>query len=84
MKHATDDALDRLEPLLGRLRALDGLRERTRGTFTHRSRAFLHFHEDRAGLFADVRLAGDFERHEVTTAAQQSRLATTIERHLAR
>jgi len=84
MKHATDDALDRLEPLLGRLRALDGLRERTRGTFTHRSRAFLHFHEDPAGLFADVRLADDFERHEVTTAAQQSRLATTIERHLAR
>jgi len=84
MKHATDDALDRLEPLLGRLRALDGLRERTRGTFTHRSRAFLHFHEDPAGLFADVRFADDFERHEVTTASQQSRLATTIERHLAR
>ena len=84
MKHATDDALDRLEPLLGRLRTLDGLRERTRGTFTHRSRAFLHFHEDPAGLFADVRLADDFERHEVTSPVQQRRLATAIERHLAR
>ena len=84
MKHATDDALDRLEPLLRRLRAIDGLRERTRGTFTNRSRAFLHFHEDPAGLFADVRLADDFDRHEVTTAAQQRRLATAIERHLAR
>ena len=84
MKHATDDALDRLEPLLGRLRAINGLRERTRGTFTHRSRAFLHFHEDPDGLFTDVRLADDFERHAVTTAAQQRRLATAIERHLAR
>src|SRR5438445_1628807 len=46
VKHATDHALDRLEPLLRRLRAVDGLRERKRGTFTHRSRAFLHFHED--------------------------------------
>ena len=84
MKHATEDALDRLEPLLRRLRAIDGLRERKRGTFTHRSRAFLHFHEDPAGLFADVRLAEDFERHEVTTATQQERLARAIARHLAR
>ena len=35
--------------------SLDGLTERTPGTFYRRSRAFLHFHADPAGIFADVR-----------------------------
>jgi len=68
MKHAGDPALDRLEPLLAELRALPGLTEKRRGTFYRKSRAFLHFHEDPKGLFADVRDAEghDFERIDVT------------------
>ena len=64
MKHAGADALDRLEPLLHRLRATGLLKEKSRGIFYLKSRAFLHFHEDPAGLFADIRDAGgkDFER----------------------
>ena len=64
MKHAGQAALDRLEPLLARVRAHPTLKEKSRGVFYLRSRAFLHFHEDPRGLYADVRMpdAADFER----------------------
>lgn len=68
MKHASPTTLDALEPLLAELRGLGGLSERSRGVFYRKSRAFLHFHEDPKGLFADVRDSEgrDFERIEVT------------------
>jgi hypothetical protein len=68
MRHAGAGALDALAPLLAELRALPGLVERTRGVFYRKGRAFLHFHEDPKGLFADVRDAAgdDFERIDVT------------------
>jgi hypothetical protein len=78
MKHAGPDALDRLEPLLAALRDLPGLREKTRGTFYRRSRAFLHFHEDPAGLFVDVRYDVDFERVRVTTEAERERFLRQV------
>jgi hypothetical protein len=79
VKHATPAALDRLEPLLGALRALEGLREKSRGTFYRGSKAFLHFHEDPAGLFADVKLAGsEFTRLRATSAAEQRALLRAV------
>lgn len=76
MRHARAPALDALEPLLGALRTLPGLTEKQRGTFYRKSRAFLHFHEDPAGLFADIRdPAGDgFERIAVTDEAGRATL----------
>ena len=77
MRHARPQDLDRLEDLLVQLRALPGLIEKTRGVFYFRSRAFLHFHEDPKGLFADLREAGggnDFDRIDVTEAGGQSAL----------
>jgi len=75
MKHAGPQALDRLEPLIAQIRALPGLVEKQRGTFYRKSRAFLHFHEDPKGLFADIRLEGDdFERIDVTGADGADRL----------
>jgi hypothetical protein len=76
VRHARSDTLDELEPLLAELRALPGIRERTRGAFYRGSSGFLHFHEDPAGLFADVKLekGGAFKRVEVTTATQRARL----------
>ena len=80
MKHAGPAALDALEPLLERVRALPGLKEKARGTFYRKSRAVLHFHEDPAGLFADVRLSGDdFTRMRVTDPAEQEALARLLE-----
>ena len=81
MKHAGPEALDRLEPLLVELRGLPALREKSRGAFYLRSKAFLHFHEDPTGLFADVRLDpdGDFVRMRVSSGAERALLMKAIE-----
>jgi hypothetical protein len=72
MKHATASALDALEPLLSEIRALGTLKEKSRGVFYRGSRAALHFHEDPAGLFADLRLgAADWQRLPVNTKAER-------------
>ncbi|SED41667.1 hypothetical protein SAMN05444161_7998 [Rhizobiales bacterium GAS191] len=72
MKHATAQSLDRLEALLTAIRALATLKEKSRGVFYLRSRAALHFHEDPAGLFADLRLVGDWQRLPVNSFAEQA------------
>jgi hypothetical protein len=82
MRHARAEALERLDSLLAALREIDGLREKSNGIFYRGSTAFLHFHEDPAGLFADVRLADDFERHAVTTKREQHQLLTVIRRSM--
>lgn len=78
MKHATAPALGTLEPLLVRLRTLDGLKEKSRGVFYRKSRGVLHFHEDPAGLFADLRTADDWDRFPVNTAAERSALLKAV------
>ena len=74
MKHAGPDALDQLEPVLAKLRKLDGLRERKRGAFYRGSSAFLHFHEDPAGFFADLKVGDDFVRFPVNNGAEVEKL----------
>jgi hypothetical protein len=54
MRHARDQDLDRIDSLLTQLRALPGLTEKKRGVFYRKSKAFLHFHEDPKGMFADI------------------------------
>jgi len=84
VKHAGPAALDRLEPLLAELRALDGLKEKARGVFYRRSRAFLHFHEDSSGLHADLRLAGEaFDRFRIEDAAERAALLARVRAALA-
>lgn len=83
MKHAGPAALDALEDVLAALRAHAGLREKSRGTFYRKSSAFLHFHEDPEGLFADVKLAGaDFTRFRVSTKKEQAALLREVARAL--
>ena len=78
VRHARADALDELEPLIERLRALPSLVERSRGVFYRRSRAFLHFHEDPTGFYADVRLTDEFERVRVQTSDEQDALFARV------
>lgn len=79
MRHARPEDLDRLEPLLARLRAFPALKEKSRGVFYVKGRAFLHFHGDPAGLFADVRdPEGSFVRLKVDDAAGAERLVDMI------
>jgi hypothetical protein len=54
------------------------LKERKRGVFYRGSVAFLHFHEDPAGLFADVRTGADWERVPVNTPTEKRRLVAKI------
>ncbi len=82
MKHAGSEALDQLEPVLARLRRLEGLRERKRGTFYRGSSAFLHFHEDPAGMFADLKVAGEFVRMRVNDGREAEVLVARAERAL--
>lgn len=60
MKHAGSNAIKMLAPLLKQLRKRkrERLKENRPGVFYVKSRAFLHFHEDPAGLVVDVKLAG--------------------------
>lgn len=85
MKHAGPAVLDSIEPLLAQLRALPGLTEKSRGAFYRKSRAFLHFHEDPKGLFADIRMAdgSDFERLDVTSDAARADLVEIARARLA-
>lgn len=64
MKHAGPATIEGLEPLLRRLRELPSLAEKKPGVFYHKGRAFLHFHDDPRGVFADLRAASgdDFDR----------------------
>jgi hypothetical protein len=78
MKHATAASLDRMDDLLRQIRTLGVLRERKRGVFYRGSRAALHFHEDSAGMFADLRLGGDWERLAVNTASERALLLRRI------
>ena len=74
MKHAGAQALDGIEPILAQLRKLGGLKEKSRGTFYRGASAFLHFHEDPAGMFADIKLDGEFVRMPVNTRAEAAAL----------
>ena len=78
MKHAGHDALDRLEPLLHEIRTVPGLVERTRGVFYKKSKAFLHFHEDPSGFFADVRPGTEFIRYRVETDGERQAFVALV------
>jgi hypothetical protein len=76
----TPAGLDDLEEVLSELRRVGGLTEKSRGVFYRGSRAFLHFHEDPSGTYADVRVDTEFERLRVTTKAERRRLLSIVRR----
>jgi hypothetical protein len=82
MKHATSDALRELSVLLDQIRAKEGLKEKRPGVFYCKSKAFLHFHEDPAGLFADLNAGTKFDRYPVNTKRQCAALLAAIDRSL--
>ena len=78
MKHAGDTALNALADLLDEIRRYDGLKEPKRGVFYRKSSGFLHFHEDPAGFFADLKIAGEYRRFPVNSAAERRSLLRRI------
>jgi hypothetical protein len=83
MKHAGSATLDSLEPLLSEIRSWPSLTERKRGVFYRKSSAFLHFHEDPAGIFADLREPSGWQRLPANTAVERRELLRRV-RVLAR
>jgi len=83
MKHAGPEALDQLGDLLAKLRGHAALTERKRGAFYRKSSAFLHFHEDPEGLFADVKIDGEFQRFRVSTRAERAAFLRAVATALA-
>ena len=83
MKHAGTESLNRLEPLLAKLREFDGLTERKRGVFYLKSSAFIHFHEDPTGYYAHFKDASTWHRLPVNSAAERSALIATLRSKLA-
>jgi hypothetical protein len=80
MLHATENTLAKYSALFDSLRALNGLTEKRPGVFYRKSKAFLHFHEDPTGLYADLRVDADegFVRMRVESMVEQSTLIETI------
>jgi len=62
------------------IRARTTLVERSRGVFYRKRDPFLHFHEDPAGLFCDIKIDGRFRRHSATTKDQQRTLVARLVR----
>jgi hypothetical protein len=80
MKHAGAAAFEALSDLLDRLRSRTALTERRPGIFYVRGKAFLHFHEDPAGLFADLRVGSDWQRFPVNSLDERAGLLAVIDR----
>jgi hypothetical protein len=80
MLHATENTLAKFSALLASLRAIEGLNEKRPGVFYRKSKAFVHFHEDPTGLFADLRVNVDegFVRIRVESKVEQSTFIKTI------
>ena len=78
MKHASKKALDSLEGLLKRIRQTKLLKEKSTGIFYKKSQAFLHFHEDSKGLFADLKVESSWKRFPVNTKQEKDYFLSLI------
>jgi hypothetical protein len=84
VKHAGAATLSLLGDLLTDVRKRPLLREKSPGSFYVKSKGYLHFHEDPAGIFADVKLDFvEFTRMRATTAKEQKALLAKIDTSLA-
>jgi hypothetical protein len=83
MRHAGAEALEALSALLDEIRQRNGLTERKRGIFYRRSKSFLHFHEDLAGLFADLSMNGGSSRYPVNTPDERQNFILALDLALA-
>jgi hypothetical protein len=80
VKHAGTGALDALSDLLESLRTRAVLVEKRPGIFYLKGEAFLHFHEDGAGLFADLRQGGDWQRLPVNSSDERAEVLALVDR----
>jgi hypothetical protein len=82
MKHVGRAALDALEDLIVAIRARPGLKEPRRGVFYRKGKAWLHFHEDPSGLYADLRKGTEWTRFRVSELDERNTLLAALEHSL--
>jgi len=72
------------EELVDLLREIDGLRDKGKvhPAFHYKSRAFLHFHGDERGYYADVRFGDDFEPVRAATPTERADLIRRVRAHV--
>jgi hypothetical protein len=86
VSRARKATLQQLEPFLGEVRALgiDGLVEKANGAFYKRRVGILHFHEDDEGVYADVKVDGEWQRVQVDRGHGKRTVISLLRRqHLA-
>jgi hypothetical protein len=82
MRHAGSAALAALDDLIIALRGRGGLKELRPGIFYRQGKAWLHFHEDQAGLFADLRTGTTWQRFRVSDTEERAKLLAVVDRTL--
>jgi hypothetical protein len=82
MTHADAAALAALCDLIENLRRRSVLVEKRLGIFYNKGRAFLHFHKDPTGLFADLRHGEDWQRFPVNEPDECASLLAAVDRAL--
>ena len=83
MKHATAEDLIPIADLLDKIRREKRITEPKSGIFYWRGKAFLHFHVDPRGLFADLRGPDDWERLAVNDRHGQALLLAKMSQRLS-
>ena len=83
MKHADTAALAALCDVIENLRRRSVLVEKRLGIFYIKGQAFLHFHKDPTGLFADLRQGDDWQRFPVNDPDECASLLAAVDRALA-
>jgi hypothetical protein len=83
MKHVSTGTLCLISDLLDQIRLREGIKEKRLGIFYRKSKSFLHFHEDPAGVFADISVGDDFERYPVNTMKERRALLAAIDKALS-
>jgi hypothetical protein len=81
MKHANQETLNQLTPLLHQIRQRP-LQEKGTGKFYWKSSALLHFHDDPAGIFADLKVNGDWQRYPVNNDREYAVLLAALDQQL--
>jgi hypothetical protein len=82
MARATKATVQQLDPWLEQVRQLgiDGLVEKANGAFYRHRVAILHFHEDAAGVYADVKVAGDWMRVQIDRDAGKRKVLSLMKK----
>lgn len=83
MKHADAQTLEQLADLLTNVRQrIPPLKEKGTGVFYLKSTAFLHFHQDPKGIFADLKVQGEWERFPANDRQEWDVLLRSLDEQL--